>query len=197
MAHQEYVVVYNVSILDDIHNYFPALLYEQGQFQTVPHVLHYVRSRINNRFNLYSYGASLHRTPYTTPIQVNVPLDPTPPGDSGLSLLFSLLNNPNLAYGAESPRAPRTRIVTTDSFLDPVIIRPTDAIIAQNTSVVNGHTLPAGTICTICQDSIQSDETCRKLNVCNHSFHKPCIDQWFLTNVRCPTCRHDVRIANT
>jgi hypothetical protein len=193
----EYVSVYNVTLLDDIHNYFPALLYDQGQFQTVPHVLHYVRSQIHSRFNLFAYGASLHRGTVPTPVAsvhaAAQSVDPTPP-ESGLSVLFSLLSNPNMY--PDSPRA-RTRIVTSDSFFDPVIIRPSAAIIAQNTTIVQAGNLPANdvAICTVCQDSIQGEDECRKLNACNHLFHISCIDQWFETNVRCPTCRHDVRVG--
>lgn len=54
-----YEVVYNVSLLDDIHNYFPAVLYDNGRFQNLPQLFHYVRTQMNSRFNLYSYGASL------------------------------------------------------------------------------------------------------------------------------------------
>ena len=54
-----YQVVYGVGLLDDVHNYFPALLYDQGRFQTLTNVFSYVRSQLNNRFNLYAYGARL------------------------------------------------------------------------------------------------------------------------------------------
>jgi len=194
-ANGEYVVVYNVTLLDDIHNYFPALLYDQGQFQSVPHVFHYVRNQLNTRFNLFSYGASLYRGPSirTVPIStIPVSLDPTPSTD-GLSLLFSLLNNSIIP---ESPRAgqQRTRIVPTDAFIDPVIVRPSEAVITANTSVFVAESGQAN--CPICQDVIQEGEVCRKINICTHIFHRTCIDQWFRTNVRCPTCRHDVRITN-
>jgi hypothetical protein len=54
-----YEVVYNVTLLDDLHNYFPALLYDNGRFQNLTQLFHYVRNQMNTRFNLYSYGASL------------------------------------------------------------------------------------------------------------------------------------------
>jgi hypothetical protein len=61
MENPAYQVVYGVGILDDIHNYFPALLYEQGRFQNITNVFSYVRHQLNTRFNLFSYGASLAR----------------------------------------------------------------------------------------------------------------------------------------
>jgi hypothetical protein len=180
----EYAVVYNVGILDDIHNYFPALLYDHGQFQTVSHVLHYVRSQLHSRFNLYSYGASLHRG--VAPPVPAVPVETR--ATDGLSLLFSILSN----QMPESPRV-NTRFIPTDAFLDPVIVRPTDAIINQHTTLLQGSTLPASSNCPVCQDSIIGTDVCRRLNQCRHVFHQTCIDQWFQTNVRCPTCRHDIR----
>jgi hypothetical protein len=58
MENPAYQVIYNVGLLDDIHNYFPALLYDQGRFQTLVQVFSYVRHQMDTRFNLYSYGAS-------------------------------------------------------------------------------------------------------------------------------------------
>jgi len=48
--------------------------------------------------------------------------------------------------------------------------------------------------CAICQDRMRQGELIRKLNICEHTFHKSCIDMWLLhRSVRCPTCRHDIR----
>ena len=187
----DYTIVYNVGVLDDIHNYFPALLYDHGQFQTVPHVLHYVRSQLHSRFNLYSHGATLYRGVHQQPTTNSTTMPTSVPTTDGLSLLFSLLSNPSL----DSPRI-RTRIVPTEAFLDPVIIRPSETVIHQHTTLVQGSTLPAGSTCPVCQDIVIGTDVCRRLNPCYHVFHKVCIDQWFETNVRCPTCRHDIRQEN-
>jgi hypothetical protein len=45
---------YNIQLLDDIHNYFPALLYDHTRFRTVQDVLGYVNANVNNRFNLFN-----------------------------------------------------------------------------------------------------------------------------------------------
>ena len=47
---------YDVNLLDDIHNYFPALLYEPDLFDSVGDVLAYVRSQVQHRFDLFSAG---------------------------------------------------------------------------------------------------------------------------------------------
>jgi hypothetical protein len=51
-------------------------------------------------------------------------------------------------------------------------------------------------ICAICQDDIESNQEVRRLDHCNHYFHRNCIDTWFQGNVQCPTCRHDIRENN-
>lgn len=49
-----YQRVYNVGILDDIHNYFPALLYDQNHFLTVGDIFTYVNRQMDGQFNLFS-----------------------------------------------------------------------------------------------------------------------------------------------
>jgi hypothetical protein len=48
-------------------------------------------------------------------------------------------------------------------------------------------------ICSICQDSYDTQSECRILNACQHRFHRSCIDTWFQTHITCPVCRHDIR----
>jgi len=41
---------------------------------------------------------------------------------------------------------------------------------------------------------MRQGEIIRKLNTCQHEFHKECIDNWLLRrSVLCPVCRHDIR----
>lgn len=205
----DYQVVYNVGLLDDLHNYFPALLYNHSRFQNVPSILHYVRNQLNTRFNLYSYGASLveQRDPPQPQQRIptraqpsQMPLDST--NDLLSTLLFGLLsqNDVNVIDLQRVSPFVRTsqrggRETNPQNYFDPVIVRATDEVIERNTQVLNGSDIPAGTICVICQDIVRSNETSRKIIACAHTFHKTCIDQWFQTNVHCPTCRHDIREA--
>lgn len=90
------------------------------------------------------------------------------------------------------PTNPIGRGVGMESFLQPVVVRPTLEQIEANTTVGN---LVSDTehSCAICQDVLQSDQEGRKLNACGHWFHKHCIDTWLEGNVHCPVCRHDIR----
>jgi hypothetical protein len=77
------------------------------------------------------------------------------------------------------------------NFMEPVVVRPTAAQIEAGTAmeIVDAQE----EMCTICQDSMPAGSQARCLNVCDHRFHPGCIDTWFQRDVRCPTCRHDVR----
>jgi hypothetical protein len=47
-------------------------------------------------------------------------------------------------------------------------------------------------MCSICQNNFIKGEYFRELPICEHIYHKKCIDKWFskdLENMRCPICR--------
>lgn len=45
--------------------------------------------------------------------------------------------------------------------------------------------------CSICLSEFKQGEFSRKLPICNHVYHKGCIDKWFLKDkhMKCPICR--------
>lgn len=69
-----YECVYNVNLLDDIHNYFPALLYNNQRFQGIQDLFQYVNSQMDFHFNTYNRQRSLfYGEPTYTP---NPPYQP-------------------------------------------------------------------------------------------------------------------------
>lgn len=46
-------------------------------------------------------------------------------------------------------------------------------------------------ICSICHEGFCMNEYYRTLPLCNHSFHKKCVDKWLKNDIsmRCPLCR--------
>jgi len=205
-----YQVVYNVGLLDDIHNYFPALLYEMDRFTNLPQVLQYVRQRMTARFNLFNYGASLaagsqtsfggaHQPYNTTPLRTSTPIIPrtpappvqAPPMD--IFSLASLLTHADiltLGIGAGTGPGPGFGL---GAALQPVIVRPSAEVITRATEVLVASTLPEGTVCSICQDNLLATDSARRIRSCNHVYHQGCIDEWFQRSVLCPSCRHDIR----
>ena len=192
MNNPDYQTVYGVGLLDDLHNYFPALLYEQGRFQTLPQVFSYTRNQLNTRFNLFSYGASLHRAnrPQRAPQPAPVPTQREE--DQAINIITTLLGldrNINIA-GIN----PFTGLARGADIWSPVLVVPTPEILGTNTELISGSTLPlTQNLCSVCQDVMGVTDECRRLRPCQHSFHKVCIDQWFVRSVFCPTCRHDIR----
>ena len=187
-----YQKVYYVGLLDDIHNYFPALLYDTRKFNSVADILGYIRETTVRRFNLYdnanqNYHANISSIPQTTNIP-HVPQVPT-----------------NIFIGSEQPRR---RTSDLSSILRQIIPRNTqpfqDVIIASSQELINSSsteetlTQDLDGTCTICQDRMRQGELVRKLTICSHQFHKACIDNWLLNqSVHCPICRHDIRESNT
>jgi hypothetical protein len=80
MADTNYQYVYNVNLLDDLHNYFPDLLYDQERFQNVRDILRYIREQTYNRFNLFNQGQRLYeqREQFSPPTPPPEPPAPTP-----------------------------------------------------------------------------------------------------------------------
>lgn len=70
-----YTQHYYVPLLDDLHNYFPDILYGPvEQFQTVQDLLRYIQSQVHTRFNLYNAGyRNHHHAEYRSPSQAPPP----------------------------------------------------------------------------------------------------------------------------
>ena len=242
MSYQNYQTIYGVGLLDDLHNYFPALLYDSSSFSSVADVLRYVQQQTRSRFDLYSYGqreynvnrpghqqnsfpdsrqqrmwpsvanatgnnnrnraSNFTNVPVPVSIEQNTVSYSVDIEEEGGDDENNIVNTTRLLMSLLNvPRGPIVRSYTTnnpgfDAFLQPVLVRPTAEQITANTTV--GHFISdTEHSCAICQDILQGEQESRKLNVCGHWFHKNCIDTWFLRNVHCPVCRHDVRVSGT
>ncbi len=69
----QYETLYGVNLLDDLHNYFPAVLYDSSRFRSVQDLLHYIQTSARNRFDLFSFGQraylNSHLPAETTPTE--------------------------------------------------------------------------------------------------------------------------------
>jgi len=193
-----YERVYDVGLLDDLHNYFPQLLYRSERFGTVQDVLRYIREATQRRFNLFDYG----RRQYEETIPRNTHIRAQPPTHGQRAWQWPQQPQANAAVEADfvpilqtfinmPPRIGRTTGI--NSIFQDVVVHASQEIIDRG-SVASTLDHDLDDNCPICQDSMRQGELIRKLNVCNHQFHKACVDNWFLhDSVLCPTCRHDIR----
>ena len=105
------------------------------------------------------------------------------------------------------PAAPRTTRLSnnnfTDSFLrrffESVPINPSEEQITEGSTVLDVTTVSSDEICPVCQEHEcfeHPNEPWRKLNHCEHKFHKFCIDNWLTRSPYCPVCRDDIRAAS-
>ena len=89
-----YETLYGVGLLDDLHNYFPALLYDPSLFSSVQDVLRYIQTQSRSRFDLFSYGSREYQASNPPPMHRTVRTyfnSVTPPSTSVTS---TLLNTP-------------------------------------------------------------------------------------------------------
>ena len=271
----EYESYYGVQLLDDLHNYFPDILYNHTHFRNITDVFGYMQNTMNSRFNLFSSATSrfreqqqrhsengayssntgIRRSPqqvsqqqvsqqqqpqyiYTIPTTftdfVDTPSNhiqfiparfntterrpPTPPSPPSHLSETDVENNPiglqtRRTATQQQPRAVSAVSVLSQildpavgvndilslllgtslsDFTDPVIVAPSrHQIVSATRRYIVQSDLESP--CAICQDTISADTEVRKIDVCQHTFHKDCIDRWFRINVRCPVCRHDIR----
>jgi hypothetical protein len=71
---------------------------------------------------------------------------------------------------------------------DEPIINPNDIVITTNVLFNQSDKLNFNhNTCSICLCNYNNDDILTKL-ICNHTFHKNCIDEWFKNKVICPLC---------
>ena len=74
------------------------------------------------------------------------------------------------------------------NFNDAVPVIPTPAQIASELQELSASSVQS---CSICQEQIASGGV--QLRVCQHVYHRECIQTWFQASCRCPVCRRDIR----
>jgi Ring finger domain len=203
--------IYPSQLLNELHNWFPEILYNPGRFRTVQDLLEYIGQVAD--VNPYSRGLQVYRGRQTNtrvnnittntqrthsfesiPMTARMRTVPVSNIASGpiLSSLFGLFTDEtHMLNQVFTPEV-------LQSFLNQTVaVYPSSDEIARATTTYTPTSRQAD-ICTICQDNIEAQQQVRRIDYCNHYFHKDCVDQWFQRNVHCPTCRHDIReVDNT
>ena len=61
-------ILYGVQLLDDLHNYFPDILYNNSRFTSVQSILGYITSSTRRRFDLFTYGSEQYNSQRGAPV---------------------------------------------------------------------------------------------------------------------------------
>lgn len=221
MSSNEYVTIYGVGILDDLHNYFPELLYNSERFVSVQHILQYVVGNVHSRFDLFTYGRNLYSRRHTPmsasastgqpateatgalgadPLYTWIPLNQANSIDENMDASIRLLTSlftgirpmEDISFVNRVGGGVGLGLGRRGEFMDPVIVRPTQEDLGRATTLET-LTSNSSNICSICQEEMVSGEEVRTIRACTHRFHRRCVDTWFARNTRCPVCRHDIR----
>ena len=195
-----YVNQYGNRIIDDIHNYFPAILYEPEAFRTVGDLLGYVRHQMRQNFDLFTSAqqaynsgrahrmhAHGHSHGHVIPLQPPrraVPVDLSHLTSQLMTGLIGSAGQPSIFDLFGNLPHP------TQQSMEPVVVRPTAEQIGLGTVIT---VLEEDDTCAICQSDMAAGSEARSLVACDHQFHPGCIDTWFQRSVQCPVCRHDIR----
>lgn len=185
---------YTVQLLNDLHTYFPEVLYgDPNRFPNVQSLLEYIRHQARSIHDVFSNS----RRNYVATAQQAQPV----PHNDRITFSFNFDEvQPTRTLGVNEemadPPVDIMRILQSimqppANFMESVIVRPTLQQIAANSTIVE---ITSEQACAICQENMLSTEPIRRLNYCHHLFHDDCISTWFQQNVHCPTCRHDIRV---
>ena len=197
-----YVRFYDSPVLDDLHNYFPQILYAPENFQNIGDLLFYVQQQTRSRFDLFSRGRRDYfdrtRIISTPPRRQDIMVMQAQAQAAQENSYHTSTASDTLMATLLAALAPGFPVATMPiqqtmgpAFLDPVAVRPTPQQInaATTIEVVDSD----DETCSICQDTMAPGSNALSLTACDHRFHEGCIRTWLNSSVHCPICRHDIR----
>ena len=176
-------------IINELHTFFPALLYDPARFRSTQDVFRYVQAQLRARYDVFSNAQRQFQA--TDPVfqarqvaadnTIRVSVTETLGQVAMNDILLSLMSRSGSLHEVLAP-LPETRGPPTREQ-----IRAASTLLSQ--------TADSETPCAVCQDSIVNNDIVRKLNGCRHIFHVDCIDTWFQRSSLCPTCRNDITVS--
>lgn len=215
----QYEYPYGFELLDNVHNFFPELLYDETLFRN--DLLYWVRHRIEHMFpNIYSRQMNSYRlyqqlrrhrdyahwrNRQSPQLHIAEPMpqrqmpststSTSTPGD-GRRRVFTGL--PRSSYTSRADIDILGGLLGLSSLIqfEDVPVIPTMDQINVGSALHAGNAVSPDAICSICQEHGNANATWRIL-YCNHAYHQVCVDRWFQENTYCPVCRADIRNAPT
>jgi hypothetical protein len=213
---------YGIPLVDDIHNYFPDILYNPDRFTSVRDLTNYISQSVRRRFNPELVAAAAEAaTPHLTMTRhthhwaaatvvpsmftsYHIPQETrrAPPVVQPSEEVQTTIRNFNVSQRELISLVDLTMGLlgarTADASaaaaaLEPVRVGATAEQLEAASRVLVVSDTTINANCAICVEPINVGDTCRRITRCHHIFHKDCIDQHFQTSVRCPLCRIDIR----
>jgi len=200
-----YENLYEIRLLDDLHNYFPAFLYDQSRFQSVSDIFQYMNRQIDAHCNLFRRGQAQYNRTRNTAQQVprriiteeTIDLIPMFHSQGGIRAgpgAIPRTGIPPFTFGQSLLSEYLTSIFQPPTNnMESVPVVPTVDQVDNSTALRSATLLDEQENCSICQENYTEGQAIRNIVHCDHSFHKTCIDTWFERNVHCPVCRYDIR----
>jgi hypothetical protein len=206
---------YGFSLLDELHNFFPELMYDDSLFRDdyLPWIRHRVQAlfpEFTRQQSLYRlYAATRRRTLFDSFMAEQRRSNPA------VVVTVPLVETPNRPIHVVTPTGPRRvqrrtilsnlqNVIDVDDtmtdfvnlLMQDVPVVPTNQQIESNSRIVAD--INPDELCSICQAHAHENDnsTWRRLN-CEHVFHNRCILTWFRRDVHCPVCRSDIRTPVT
>ena len=175
-------------IINELHTYFPALLYDSARFRSTQDVFRYVQGQLRARYDIFSNAQrqfqandpvfqARQATANTIRVSVTEAIGQVAMHDIFTSLLSRPIYAEHEERAVPEVRGPPQR----------------EQIRAASTLILQAG--DSETPCAVCQDSIVNNDFVRKLNGCGHVFHVDCVDTWFQRSSLCPTCRNDITVS--
>ena len=214
---------YNITFLDDLHNYFPDILYsDNNRFNNVNDLLEYIRSQTRNQFDLFSSARRnarrnnneiISQIPERSIINDNQ-INDNQINDNQNNDNQNNYNQIRIRFNTEefiplptSPQGlsnndintllgPLTNIVNL--LYPPTTPFTMEPVLVRPTQeqITNATSiveLSSNTEVCAICQETMVDGRIRKINHCRHTFHDSCISRHFNNSVRCPICRYDIR----
>jgi hypothetical protein len=103
MQNDSYTSIFGVSLLDDLHNYFPDILYRHQRFTSVQDLLQYIQEQTRTRFNLLEVGRRQYISAH--------------PSTSNIAPSHSPLTS-NITYSPMNPRSSDTAYTINNRAVD-------------------------------------------------------------------------------
>ena len=192
--------LYNVGLLDDLHKYFPDLLYNPSRFHNVQDVLSYIQTQTRSRFNLYDYGLSQQQGN-----RQNVVIQPSETGTTTANHnpqctcrdCMPTIRTPTQRARQVATNPPPVRRVSVSPFSSYNFYPPIDSELIDSTNILTSllslasspplQTIPLGTTFLNSMENVIVRPSLEQINAASTVFNMPTTPD--ISDTTCTVCQ--------